>query len=241
MPDDSSPPLKPPAPSAASVTDAQERAIAQLSDAFAHDRLDVEEFEQRLTLVHRAESIVDVTRTVSDLLDPGADPETAWRRAPTAIVAASDAGSLAFDSVAAIFGGVERRGPWRAPKRLRVVATMGGIVLDFRDAVLQPGVTELEVRAVLGGIQIIVPPNLPVEVSGAAIFGGFGHVDRMPAKVDPGRPSLRVRGLAVFGGVSIETRLPGESEADAHRHRHHPRPALGPPREPRRLPEKTGR
>jgi hypothetical protein len=49
---------------------------------------------------------------------------------------------------------------------------------------------------------------------------------------------LRVRGLAVFGGVEVETRLPGESEADAHRHRHH---ALGHGRAPRRLPEKAGR
>jgi cell wall-active antibiotic response 4TMS protein YvqF/uncharacterized protein DUF1707 len=220
-------------PGKGTVNAAQERAIAQLSDAFAHDRLGVEEFEQRLTLVHRAASITDIARTVSDLVEVGPDgTETEWRPAARAIVVASES-ALATDSVAAIFGGIERRGPWRVPSRLDVVATMGGIELDFRDAVLGPGVTEIHVRAVFGGVQIIVPPNLPVEVSGTAIFGGFGHVERMPAQVDPGRPMLRVRGIAVFGGVSVETRLPGESEADAHRHRHH---ALSHGREPRRLP-----
>jgi hypothetical protein len=221
--------------SKATVAEAQERAIAQLSDAFAHDRLEVEEFEQRLTLVHRAASIAEVHRTVSDLVDTGIEVE--WRPSPAAVVLAPET-ALATDSVTAVFGGIERRGPWRVPRRLNVVATMGGIALDFRDAVLGPGVTEIHVRAVFGGIEIIVPPDLPVEVSGAAIFGGFGHVDRMPAQADPGRPTLRVRGVAVFGGVSVETRLPGESEADAHRHRHH---ALGHGRGPRRLPEKAGR
>jgi Cell wall-active antibiotics response 4TMS YvqF/Domain of unknown function (DUF1707) len=223
------------------VTDAQESAIAQLSDAFAHDRIGVEEFEERLTRVHRATSIADVKRTVSDLVDArdaGVErAELALRPAPVAVVLHPDA-ALTADSVAAIFGGVERRGPWRVPRRLNVVATMGGIVLDFRDAVLGPGVTEIHVRAVFGGAEILVTPSLAVEVSGTAIFGGFGHVDRMPAGADPGRPMLRVRGVAVFGGVSVETRLPGESEADAHRHRHH---ALGHPRGAPRLPEKSGR
>ena len=231
----------------ASIADAQEHAIARLSDAFAHDRIGVEDFEERLTLVHRATSIAEVNRTLSDLVDHDDDKAMSveWlerRPAHAAMVVASlPSGSamVRVDSVKAIFGGVERRGAWRVPSHLNVVATIGGIVLDFRDAVLGPGVTEVHVRAVFGGVEIIVPPTLPVEVSGGAIFGGFGHVDRMPAQADPDRPMLRVSGVAIFGGVSIETRLPGESEADAHRHRHHR--ALGQGHGPRGLPEKTGR
>jgi len=225
-----------------SVADAQERAIARLSDAFAHDRIGVEDFEEQLTLVHRATSIAEVNRTLSDLVNQDDDKAMSveWleRRPAHAAVAlaslASESAMVRGDSVKAIFGGVERRGAWRVPAHLNVVATMGGIVLDFRDAVLGPGVTEIHVRAVFGGVEIIVPPTLPVEVSGGAIFGGFGHVDRMPAQADPDRPMLRVRGVAIFGGVSIETRLPGESEADAYRHRHHH--ALGHSQGPRRLP-----
>lgn len=221
------------------MTEARERAIARLSDAFAHDRIGVEDFEERLTLVHRATSIAEVSRTLSDLVDHDDAIDVEWRPAQVAMPLATLASQSAMvrgDSVKAIFGGVERRGAWRVPTHLNVVATMGGIVLDFRDAVLGPGVTEVHVRAVFGGVEIIVPPSLPVEVSGGAIFGGFGHVDRMPAQADPDRPMLRVRGVAIFGGVSIETRLPGESEADAHRHRHHH--ALGRGHRPRSLPEK---
>ena len=41
--------------------------------------------------------------------------------------------------------GVQRRGSWRVPKNLRVVAVMGGVDLDFRDAVFGPGVSEVNV------------------------------------------------------------------------------------------------
>jgi hypothetical protein len=142
--------------------------------------------------------------------------------------------------VTAIFGGVERRGSWSVARQLKARAILGGIVLDFRDAALPPGVTDLHVSAVFGGIEIIVPPGLSVEVSGTAIFGGFGHVERVPAVADPDRPVLRVRGRAVFGGVAVETRLPGESESDASR-----RPAghrvLRAGHEARRLPAKSDR
>jgi len=158
---------------AASIADAQERAIAWLSDAFAHDRIGVEDFEDRLTLVHRATSVAEVNRTLSDLVDHDDDKAVSveWleRRPAHAEIVVTSLSSLPsamvrVDSVKAIFGGVERRGAWRVPSHLNVVATMGGIVLDFRDAVLGPGVTEVHVRAVFGGVEIIVPPTLPVEV-----------------------------------------------------------------------------
>lgn len=98
-----------------------------------------------------------------------------------------------------------------------MLALLGGAQLDFREARLPPGVTELHITAVMGGVQIVVPPQLAVEMDGIAIMGGFAHSERTPPKPDPERPILRITGLAVWGGVHIETRLPGESESDAHR------------------------
>ena len=101
------------------------------------------------------------------------------------------------------------------------------------------GFTEVQVLALMGGVQIIVPPGLPVEVAGTAIMGGFGHVERIPARLDPEVPVLRIRGAAVMGGVAVETRLPGESESEAHRRRRRDRRALRAGAPPKRLPEKT--
>ncbi len=219
------------------LRNAREQAIAQLSDAFAHDLIEVEEFERRVTLAHRASSVSEVVETVSDLTAaaPSAALVPASARVP---VLASERES---HNLVAIFGGVERRGPWTLPRRLQAFAILGGIVLDFREALLLPGVTEIYVVALMGGAQLIVPPGLSVEVSGTAVMGGFGHVERIPVQLDPELPVLRVHGLAIMGGVAVETRLPGESETEAHRRRRHDRRALGGRSEPKHLPEKTGR
>jgi hypothetical protein len=225
----------PPSKDLVALGEARDRAIAQLSEAFAHDVIDVAEFERRVTLAHAAATVGDVEGLVSDLA--GAPLPVAWTPAPVQLAASA---SDEVQRVTAMFGGVERHGTWTLPRRVEALALFGGMVLDFRDAVLSAGLTEIHVSAVMGGIQIIVPPSLSVEISGTAIMGGFDHVDRVPQVLDPRRPVLRIHGFAFMGGVFIETRLPGESERDAHRRRKHERKALARGRESRRLPGKSG-
>jgi hypothetical protein len=90
--------------------------------------------------------------------------------------------------------------------------------VDLRDALFPDGVVEVEVKAVFGGVQIIVPPTLAVECHGTAILGGFESLNRVPANPDPSSPLLRVRGRVLFGGVQIDTRQPGETLRWHHRH-----------------------
>jgi hypothetical protein len=228
-------PVDPPAPNLVALRDARDAAIAQLSDAFAHDLIEVDEFERRLTIVHRTGSVAEIEQTVSDLVS---QPSVAALVVPTPGPLAL-ASSRETDSVLAIFAGVNRHGPWALARHLRAVALMGGMVLDLREASLSPGVTEIEVLAVMGGAQVIVPPSLAVEVTGTAIMGGFAHLERIPAQVEPERPVLRVRGLAIMGGVAVETRLVGESETDAHRRRRREARALLRGDEPKQLSAKT--
>ena len=65
-------------------------------------------------------------------------------------------------SMFAVFGGVQRGGTWTVPRKLRVTAAMGGVQLDLREARFPPGGVDIHVRAVFGGIDIIVPPGLAV-------------------------------------------------------------------------------
>ncbi|HXJ19085.1 MAG TPA: LiaF domain-containing protein [Polyangia bacterium] len=194
------------------VHDARERVIAALSDAFARDVLDVDEFERRVTVAHTTDALPQIEALVADL------PAATTALAPAAVaVLAAEGQEAPAQTVYAVFGGVERRGAWTVPRNFRVVAMMGGAVLDLREARFPRGVVDLEVKAVFGGVQILVPPGLAVEVSGSAIMGGFSHVNRSPPTPDPDAPLLRVRGLAVMGGVDISMRLPGESEGQAAR------------------------
>jgi hypothetical protein len=195
------------------VHDARERAIAALSDAFAHDVLDVDEFERRITVAHTSDSIAEIEALAADL--PAAEAPIA--PVTVALVPAGEGQEAPPQTVYAVFGGVHRQGTWTVPRNFRVVAMMGGACIDLREARFPRGVVDLEVKAFWGGVQILVPPGLAVEVHGSAIMGGFQNVNRSPPTPDPDAPLLRVRGLAVMGGVDISMRLPGESEREAAR------------------------
>jgi hypothetical protein len=221
-----------PASSLLALGDARERVISELSDAFARERIELDVFEHRLTLAHRARSLDELERLVVDL-DPSLTQPLAREPCATALVPARAARPAvrademlpavrSEETLLAFLGGLQRRGTWSVPRHLRVVACMGGVELDFREAQLAPGITDVTAWAAMGGVQIVVPPQLAVEVGGVAILGGFDQGRRLPATtevLDPARPRLRVSGVALMGGVSVETRLPGESPRQARRRR----------------------
>src|SRR5690606_8880902 len=108
------------------------------------------------------------------------------------------------------------KGVWNPPANLYVVAVMGGSLLDFRDAQLGPGVTNVIVVAIMGGVEIVVPPGLRVESNGIGIMGGFEHAGHHQVETPSGDgPVLRISGVAIMGGVEIKERaskraLPGQ-------------------------------
>ena len=187
----------------------REKVVARLSDAFAHDRLNVDELERRLTQAHERNTIASIDQLLDDLA------ETDGKTPAQALAHASDFPE--HQDITAIFSGSQFSGPRPLPRRLKIRAIFGGVQVDLRDALFPDGVVEVEVKAVFGGVQIIVPPTLAVECHGVAILGGFESLNRVPANPDPSSPLLRVRGRVVFGGVQIETRLPGEALHGRHR------------------------
>ena len=196
----------------------REKVIARLSDAFAHDDLDMDEFERRLTLAHEHNSAEALRELVDDL------PQAALEAHAQALAHASSYPE--HQEIIAIFGGHQITGPRALPRRLEIKAIFGGVMLDLRDALFPDGVIDVEIKAVFGGVQIVVPPTLAVESHGVAIFGGFEGLNRAPAHPDPSSPLLRVRGRVVFGGVQVETRLPGEQLGAYQHYRREDRHAL---------------
>jgi hypothetical protein len=121
--------------------------------------------------------------------------------------------------IVAIMGGSARKGRWSPARKNYSIAVMGGSELDFREAVMGPGVTELRVFTVCGGVEIIVPPGLNVESHGIAIMGGFEHTGDDYHSADPHAPTLKITGVAIMGGVEVTVRHPGETARDARRRR----------------------
>jgi hypothetical protein len=200
-------------PESPALRERRERTISALCDHFASDRLTLEDFENRLDQAHRAQLPAQLDALVADIA-PLPPPQTAPARSTTT------AASVLQDHrvIIAVMGGAERRGNWRPGQKNIVLGLMGGAMLDFRDVPLPPGVTEVFVFACMGGVEIIVPPDLAVESHGFALMGGFGQYSDGPPPRGDG-PVLRVNGFALMGGVEIHVRLPGETERDAKRRR----------------------
>lgn len=206
----------------------RERCVDMLSEAFATDLLDVDEFERRVDLAHTADTVHALVSLREDIR--GLDTSEAPKEALVATYDAETQEALALAQAptgwcVGIMGAAERKGQWRVPKRLRVATIMGGASLDFREAILAPGVSSVHVVACMGGIEVIVPPNLAVECNGIGIMGGFESMERCPAVPDPSRPLLRITGLTMMGGIEITTRLVGESAREARKRRKRERQA----------------
>lgn len=198
------------------LTQRRERAVAVLCEAFADDRIELEEFERRLDIAHRSGTAAELDALIRDLPQPAAQAA-----APTPTRdALARGGQVVRDAIRdsrtflAFMGGVERRGNWKPARRNVVIAIMGGAELDFREVELPPGETEVFLFCMMGGAEIVVPPNLSVDASGIAIMGGFEHASAAGNR-DPDTPVLRINGFCLMGGVEISVRHAGESPKDA--------------------------
>lgn len=86
----------------------------------------------------------------------------------------------------------------------------GGGTLDLRAATLHPDGARLTIRAMFGGLRLVVPPDWRVVHDVRAVFGGTG--DARPGgggSTDAARgPTLVVDGWAAFGGLGIVAEAP---------------------------------
>jgi hypothetical protein len=170
------------------ASDADRDAAARaLRDHLVAGRLTLEEFSARLDRIYGASTRRDLEAVAADL--PAPAPE-ASRKATRWLVA--------------VMGGVTRRGRWRLGERAHVVAIMGGCELDLRGAALEAPETTLTCFAIMGGVEIVVPDGVDVELSGLALMGGNEvHVPEPPRA---GAPLIRVRAFALMGGVEVRGR-----------------------------------
>ena len=78
-------------------------------------------------------------------------------------------------------------------------AVFGGVKCDLREAVIEKDCA-IEVSAIFGGIDILVPKHINVKVCSTCIFGGISN----KTKPNAGAPTLYITGTCMFGGVDIK-------------------------------------
>lgn len=183
----------------------RERVAEVLRDALAEGRLDMEEFGERLDATYQARTYGELAPITRDLPDTAA-PKLSMTKQP------ADSGSWAGRIVGgegsstwavAVMSGFQRKGRWTVPRRFNCFAFWGGGEIDLREANFADGEVEINCVAIMGGVQVIVPPGVEVVVRGIGIMGGFDHREEgVPG--DPGAPRVIVTGFAFWGGVGVE-------------------------------------
>src|SRR5262245_1483584 len=97
------------------LRDRRDEVFQVLTDSFANDLIDVDEFDERLARAHQALKVAELDALVADLAP--LPPEA--RRAPLVKL---DVGSVPDRprSVAAVFSNIERSGTWQVPSAVKV-------------------------------------------------------------------------------------------------------------------------
>jgi hypothetical protein len=84
-----------------------------------------------------------------------------------------------------------------------VLAFFGGSTLDLRESCPAPEGAIVDVTVAFGGVDILVPHGWDVRISGIPIFGSF-ESKIAAEEPPPDAPRLTVRGMVVFGGVTVK-------------------------------------
>lgn len=179
------------------ISDEERHRVAEiLREAAGDGRIDLAELDERLEATYAARTYADLVPITSDLpahRHQAASPSVGTRHQ------------------FAVLSGVDRSGVWTVPERLSILCLMGGANLDLRQATFAAREVVITVNAFMGGASIIVGPHTQVVVEGTGIMGGYsGPSGLVDAVLDESSPTVRVKGVAVWGGVSVERKqMPG--------------------------------
>ncbi|MCQ4195206.1 DUF1707 SHOCT-like domain-containing protein [Streptomyces parvulus] len=189
----------------------RERVAEVLRDALAEGRLDMTEFEERLDATYRARTYGELAPIIRDLPDGTAAvaPKVSMTKDPARLggwAGRVTGGEPSSTWAVAVMSGFQRKGRWTVPRRFNSFAFWGGGDIDLREADFASGEVVINCVAIMGGMNVVVPPGVEVVVRGIGIMGGFDHREEgVPG--DPGAPRVVVTGFAFWGGVGVERKL----------------------------------
>jgi hypothetical protein len=178
------------------ISDDERHRVAEvLREAAGEGRIDMQELDQRLEAAYAAKTYAELVPLTADL--PAHQAQVPGQSTPTEV----EAPSRHF----AVLSGLDRSGDWLVPTHFTVTAILGGVELDLRHARFAAAEVVLTINAFMGGARVVVGPHTNVVLEGSGFMGGYsGPSGLVPAQLTSDSPTVRIRGRAVWGGVSVE-------------------------------------
>jgi hypothetical protein len=176
----------------------REQTVGWLQEHLVAGRLTLEEFSERVDRAYAARVQGDLVQIQSGLPPTDALSTTGSRRRTTRFTAG-------------LFAHVVKAGRLR----LRRWAVAGGafcdVDLDLRNAEIHGPSTALNVFVCFGNVDVYIPENVAVTVTGLAVAG---HRREWGADVArPHAPGISVRAMSLFGTVDV-WRVPADMSGD---------------------------
>jgi len=215
----------------------RQRAIEALTNAWRAGRLTRDEFQERSQkslAVTYTDELDDLTADIGGLstypdrgsapyqdatLVPASDKTPvvdSWQSEPDENLPVKYApeGSSGSALSVGVMSGMDKVGNWTVAPTHVSIGFWGGTTIDLREAVFTSPETTITCIAVMGGVEVIVPPEMEVRVGGIGFMGGFGwnKLDQArPRRQAPaGNPVVTINGLGFWGGVGITRKERGE-------------------------------
>jgi len=165
--------------------------VAQLlAYAAEQGRLQLKDYEDRLTRAYAAKTYEELDQLRADLPGSAINPRRGGKPNPAPSML-----------LLALMSGFERRGRWNVPKKLTTFTFWGSGVVDLRYADFTSTEVEIYAVSIMGGQNILLPPEVNVEIRGRGVMGGFDR--KVLGQGTPGAPKVNIRGFALWGGVGI--------------------------------------
>jgi hypothetical protein len=111
-------------------------------------------------------------------------------------------GSVSRPHISELLSGHETKLTGVVPSGLRLRVQLGYIELDLTEATFEPGVTDIEIQAFMGYVQIRFPADVRVESRGHALFGFFSFKNKRGRRAQEPTDTntvVRVTGRVTFG------------------------------------------
>jgi Cell wall-active antibiotics response LiaF, C-terminal len=193
-----------------SLARARELKIEELSAYFANDDLSLEDLERRIERVYRSSSVAELETITSDLRGAAMVPADYVR----ANVIPGTAGvptryEVPHARMLSLMSTTKRVGRWALARKLDLLAVMSDTRIDLTHAVLQPGISEIHMRAVMASVKVIVPPGVRVVVDAHSVMASVqSKADELfsDSQVNASEPVIRLTGFALMADVNVVVR-----------------------------------
>jgi hypothetical protein len=160
----------------------RERVVALLGEAMADGRLTSDEHAERIAVAYSARTLGELTGLTADLSPAETQPILVDDR-----------------PLQVLFGSVRRGGRWVVPVRVPLLALLGTVELDLREAVLQRRHIVIDAQVLAGRVRLLVPEGVRVDVTGRTFL--CSRDVRLRAGAGDDGPVIEVRGTLVLGSL----------------------------------------